>query len=141
MTPSSSPPSSDPTATGEPGTAPPPGRQQRTLDRGAVADYAEATADTNPIHLDARAARAAGLPAAVAHGMLSVAVALEAARRHPGEALSLRDVRFLRPAPVGAEITVALQPDEDGWQFRIEASGERIVEGAIVRPEGPSDQC
>lgn len=141
MTPSPSPPASDPTATGEPESPAPPGRQQRTLDRCAVADYATATSDTNPIHLDDSAARAAGLPTAVAHGMLSVAVALEAARRHPGEALSLRDVRFVRPAPVGTEITVAFDPDEDGWQFRIEASGEPVANGAIVRSEDPDGQC
>lgn len=35
--------------------------------------YAEASSDTNPIHLDETAAQKAGLPGVIAHGMLTMA--------------------------------------------------------------------
>lgn len=114
---------------------------RQSLDRAAVAAYATATADDNPIHLDDDTARAAGLDGAVAHGMLSVAIALEAARTSPGEALSLRAVRFLRPARVGAEILVDLHPDGNTWQFRVEASGQLLAEGTFLRLGHEGERC
>ena len=40
-----------------------------TLTRADVARYAAASGDHNPVHRDDAAARAAGLPGVVAHGM------------------------------------------------------------------------
>ncbi len=36
-------------------------------------DYAEASLDSNPIHLDAAFAKSAGFPSVIAHGMISMA--------------------------------------------------------------------
>ncbi len=41
--------------------------------RNQLRKYAEASGDTNPIHLSDGAAEAAGLPGVIAHGMLTVA--------------------------------------------------------------------
>ena len=41
--------------------------------REQIAAYADASGDRNPIHLDESAARAAGLPGVIAHGMLGMA--------------------------------------------------------------------
>ena len=41
--------------------------------REQIASYADASGDRNPIHLDEAAARAAGLPGIIAHGMLGMA--------------------------------------------------------------------
>lgn len=41
--------------------------------RDQIRAYAEASGDGNPIHLDDEAARAAGLPGVIAHGMLGMA--------------------------------------------------------------------
>jgi len=41
--------------------------------REQIRAYAEASGDHNPIHLDDDAARAAGLPGVIAHGMLGMA--------------------------------------------------------------------
>ena len=41
--------------------------------RDQIRAYAEASGDHNPIHLDDNAARAAGLPGVIAHGMLGMA--------------------------------------------------------------------
>ena len=43
------------------------------IDRVQLALFAGASGDHNPIHLDDAAARAAGLPGVIAHGMLSMA--------------------------------------------------------------------
>lgn len=43
-----------------------------------IQDYAELSGDHNPIHIDPEFARASGLPAPIAHGMLSLALACSA---------------------------------------------------------------
>lgn len=43
------------------------------LSRGTLALFADASADRNPVHIDIDAARAAGLPDVVGHGMLTMA--------------------------------------------------------------------
>src|SRR5207253_3519181 len=40
-----------------------------------IRQYADASGDRNPIHLDEAFARSAGLPGAIAHGMLTMAFA------------------------------------------------------------------
>lgn len=44
------------------------------IDRQMLARYAEASGDTNPLHLDAEFARKAGFPDVIVHGMLSMAL-------------------------------------------------------------------
>ncbi|MFJ9871280.1 MaoC/PaaZ C-terminal domain-containing protein [Streptomyces sp. NPDC101165] len=60
-------------ATAGPGTELPDLLPQQ-IDRATLAAFAEAYGDPNPIHLDPRAARAAGLDDVIAHGMLSLAL-------------------------------------------------------------------
>jgi acyl dehydratase len=43
------------------------------IDRAQLARFASASGDHNPIHLDDDAARSAGLPSVIAHGMLNMA--------------------------------------------------------------------
>ena len=50
-----------------------PGLDKEAIGRVQLALYAGASGDHNPIHLDDDAARAGGLPGAIAHGMLSLA--------------------------------------------------------------------
>ena len=80
-----------------PGEALPPLR--RSVSRADLGRYAAATGDHNPIHTDHTAARAAGLPGVVAHGLLLAAWFFQAAARFrpgPGPLQSAR-VRFRRP--------------------------------------------
>ncbi len=52
------------------------GLEERTpppINRDQLRKYAEASGDTNPIHLSDVAAETAGLPGVIAHGMLTVA--------------------------------------------------------------------
>lgn len=47
-----------------------------SISRADVARYAEASGDRNPIHLDPVAAAGAGLPGVIAHGMLTMGIAM-----------------------------------------------------------------
>lgn len=72
-----------------------------------VAAYAEASGDHNPIHLDERAARAAGLPGTIVHGMLIMG-RLEGAIRNwlPQARLAGLQCRFVKPLAVGDGISI-----------------------------------
>jgi acyl dehydratase len=82
-----------------------------------VAAFAEATGDDNPLHTDPVAARAAGLAAVPAHGMLSMAylARLLTDGAQPEELMSF-SVRFTAPTPVGSAptFTSAARPGQDG---------------------------
>ena len=79
------------------GEAVPPLR--RSVSRAELRRYAAATGDANPIHQDHDAARAAGLPGVVAHGLLLAAWFFQAAARFRSGPDPLRSarVRFRRP--------------------------------------------
>jgi len=79
---------------------------RRSASRFDLERYAAAGGDRNPIHWDHDAARAAGLPGVVAHGLLVAAWLFQAAARHRAGPDPLRRarVRFrrpLRPAAAG----------------------------------------
>ena len=89
-----------------PGPLPASGRRipplRRSASRGDLVRYAAATGDANPIHRDHAAARAAGLPGVVAHGLLLAAWFFQAAARfragpHPLQSARVRFRRPLRP--------------------------------------------
>lgn len=50
-----------------------PEERRDDLSRQQLRDYAEASGDRNPIHLDEAVARSVGLPGVIVHGMLSMA--------------------------------------------------------------------
>jgi acyl dehydratase len=61
--------------------------------REQIAAYAEASGDHNPIHLDDDAARAAGLPGVIAHGMLGMAQLANFVVAYAGDHRRLRRLR------------------------------------------------
>lgn len=81
------------------------------------ARYAAASGDDNPIHVDDAAARAAGLPGIVVHGMAILALAIAAAQPVCcGEGSPRRTVvgigaQLGRPVLPGDELTVGMWPD------------------------------
>ena len=79
-----------------------------TIDADAVAAYARASGDDNPIHQDETAARKAGLEGPIAHGMLMMG-RLEAPVRAwlPDWSLARLQIRFMRPLPVGGALSIA----------------------------------
>ena len=93
----------------------------RTLTADDVRAFAGVSGDDNPIHLDDAAARAAGFPdGAIAHGALLMAVISKVlGRDYPGAgavAVSLT-CKFLRPVPVGSEVTFEVQVAEKIERF------------------------
>lgn len=76
-----------------------------TLTRADLVAYAEASGDSNPIHVDDAAARAVGLPGVVAHGMLTLGRAMTVVAEFAGgpERLVEFGARFIKPVPVPAE--------------------------------------
>jgi acyl dehydratase len=86
-----------------------------TPDPGLPRRYAEASGDHNPIHLDLEAARAAGLPAPVLHGLYTMAqVARCAERAADGYELRKLTVDFRAPGFPGKEIEVTGAVEEIG---------------------------
>ncbi len=71
------------------------------VDRERLIQYSGASMDRNRIHWDERYARAAGLPDVIAHGMLTMALAVETVNQWAG-ADRIRDygVRFTAPVVV-----------------------------------------
>lgn len=64
--------------------------------------FAEASLDTNPIHLDASAAQAQGFPEPVVHGMLVMALMGEACFRWiPDASIDRFTIKFVASTPVG----------------------------------------
>lgn len=88
-----------------------------TFTREQIAEYAEASGDHNPIHLDGAFARSVGLPDVIAHGMLQMGVlanlAVQAAGGDPARIrrLSVRFAGMVRP---GEPIQFGGQEREDG---------------------------
>jgi acyl dehydratase len=85
-----------------------------TVHRRDLVRYAGASGDVNPIHWSDSAARAAGLPDVIAHGMFTMATAVRVVTAwcdDPGAVLQY-GVRFTRPVPV---------PDGEGAQVHVSA--------------------
>jgi 3-hydroxybutyryl-CoA dehydratase len=78
------------------------------IGRADLLRYAQASGDMNPLHLDPEAARRAGFPDVIAHGMYSAGlVAAELVRRHGDGALLHYAVRFRSPVHLGDTLTLA----------------------------------
>ena len=77
------------------------------ITRVQIARYAGAVGDFNPVHLDDEFARAAGLPSVIAHGPLSLTLALDAIVAQ-GAANGIRafDARLRAPVFPGDRLTV-----------------------------------
>jgi acyl dehydratase len=87
------------------------------ISRSALALFAGASADHNPIHIDIDFARAAGFDDVFAHGMLSMAyLARMLTRWVPQERIRSYGVRFAAVTPLGAKPTCSgsITAIEDG---------------------------
>jgi acyl dehydratase len=82
------------------------------LTRDTLVRYAGASGDFNPIHYRDDFARSVGLDGVLAHGMLTMGIAVQPVVEWLGPAGTILDyqVRFTRPVPVdpdeGAKVTV-----------------------------------
>lgn len=107
----------------------------RSVTREAIAAYADAVGDHNPIHVDETFARATPFGGVIAHGMLALAYVSEAMERAFSErwAQSGRlKVRFKLPARPGDVLTVRAEPrgstQDDSrlrWEYAVTCTNER----------------
>ena len=97
-----------------------------TLTRDSLVRYAGASGDFNPIHYRDDVAQSVGLPGVLAHGMLTMGLAVQPVVDWLGNSGLVADyqVRFTRPVPVdaaeGAVLTVVAKVGV------VDASGARI---------------
>jgi len=102
-----------------------------TFTREQIAAYAEASGDTNPIHLDDEFARSVGLPGVIAHGMLQMGLLARVAGE-PGRLrrLSCRFAGMVRPGDV-----VRFHAEEHGGLVRLSAvnqDGQPVLTKAVA---------
>lgn len=100
------------------------------IGREQIARYADAVGDHNPVHLDDGFARAAGLPSVIAHGPLTVALAIDAVVEQVGPA-ALRSAKARLSAPVFPSDELVVVPTDGGVEVR-KADGTTV---ATVRLE------
>ena len=114
------------------------------LNRGSLVRYAGASGDFNAIHYRDDVARGVGLPGVLAHGMLTMGLAIQPVIDwigDPGRVLDYQ-VRFTRPVPVdaadGALVTVtakvgALDGDVARIDLTVTFEGATVLGKAQVR--------
>ena len=99
------------------------------LTRDSLVRYAGASGDFNPIHYRDDVAHSVGLPGVLAHGMLTMGLAIQPVVDWAGDPARVLDyqVRFTRPVPVdpdlGAVVTVVAKVgvlDADAGVARID---------------------
>jgi acyl dehydratase len=106
------------------------------IDADQTVRYAEASGDHNPIHLDPRAARRAGLRTPIVHGMCTMAMATAGAVDGPAggdpSAIQRVAVSFAHPVRPGQELKTRFWPqpgDGGGQAFAFATLNE---DGAVV---------
>ncbi|WP_277961539.1 MaoC/PaaZ C-terminal domain-containing protein [Pseudomonas sp. RIT-To-2] len=86
--------------------------------------YAKVSGDYNPIHLSAVSARLFGFPAAIAHGMFSLARALAALREQLPAANIEVQVQFRKPVRLPSEVVLWASAGGSSGQFELKGKGE-----------------
>jgi hypothetical protein len=101
---------------------------RRSASRADLVRYAAATRDWNPIHWDHVAARRAGLPGVVVHGLLQVAWAVSAATRLGGRPA---EGRFRFRSPLRPAVPALLRGAAEDAMLRADLiAGDNVVMSA-----------
>jgi meromycolic acid (3R)-3-hydroxyacyl-[acyl-carrier protein] dehydratase HadB len=128
-----------------PGQALPPLTKRVTVEQ--IRQYAEASGDRNPIHLDESFARSAGLPGVIAHGMLTMAFANQTVTDWLGDRSLLKSLqgRFAGMVLPGDDVTcsgsVASRDDESrSLVINLVVTnqrGEKVLNKGVAEAEFP----
>jgi len=112
-----------------------------------IRQYADASGDPNPIHLDETFARSAGLPSVIAHGMLTMAFANQMVTDWLGDRSLLKRLqgRFAGMVLPGDEVTCSgsvASKDSDARRVVINLvvtnqRGERVFNKGVAEAEFP----
>ena len=110
-----------------------------------IRQYAEASGDRNPIHLDESFARSAGLPGVIAHGMLTMAFANQMVTDWLGDRSRLKRLqgRFAGMVLPGDEVTctgTVVSKDEQARRVVINLvvtnqRGEKVLNKGVAEAE------
>jgi acyl dehydratase len=110
----------------------------RSASRSDLVRYAGATRDWNPIHWDHEAARRAGFPGIVVHGLVMAAWLIQAGSRYQEGPWPLQEmrVRFRRPLHPGMQAAVAgtvksIDEDSAMLDLAIVAEGAALVTASV----------
>jgi acyl dehydratase len=117
--------------------------QTYLLTRDSLVKYAGASGDFNPIHYRDDIAQSVGLPGVLAHGMLTMGIAIQPVAQWIGDPAKIVDyqVRFTRPVPVdaadGATVVVtatvgAVDADTARIDLTVVAGGATVLGKARV---------
>ena len=102
-----------------------------TFTREQIAEYAQASGDHNPIHLDDDFARSVGLPGVIAHGMLQMGIAATVAAEAAGGSGRLRRLvcRFAGMVVPGDAVTFTAEPDHPNHLVihAVKENGEAVL--------------
>ena len=119
------------------------------LTRAALVRYAGASGDFNPIHYNDAVAERVGLPGVLAHGMLTMGLAVETIVSWLGDSGRILDygVRFTRPVVVdtdaGADVSVvakvgAIEDEAVRIDLTVSHDGTTVLGKAQVRVRAAS---
>jgi len=107
-----------------------------TITREQIAEYAEASGDYNPIHLDDDFARTVGLPGIIAHGLLQMGLMATVAADAAGGPHRLRRLycRFAGMVVPGDTVTFTAEPAGPGrLELRaVNQRGEPVLTKSIA---------
>ncbi len=131
-----------------PGQSLPPLNKRVTVEQ--IRQYAAASGDRNPIHLDDTFARAAGLPGIIAHGMLTMAFANQLVTDWLGDRSYLKRLqgRFAGMVLPGDELTcsgIVASRDEQHRRVVVHITvtnqrGEKVFTKGIAEAEFPAQR-
>lgn len=119
-------------------------RLSREFDVDLPRQYAEAADDHNPLHLDDDAARAAGHPGRIVHGMCTLATGITALvnklRERPEDRLHYLRARFSRPVPPGGVVDYTARATGAAGTYLATAglAGRPVLKGCWFRIAGRS---
>jgi acyl dehydratase len=112
----------------------------KTISDGDVREFAAASGDTNPLHLDDEFAEKTRFQGRIAHGTLVGGLISAALARVPGLVIYLsQDLEFHNPVRIGEHLTASCEIIEDlgNNQYRLSTpvhneDGETVIEGEAV---------
>jgi acyl dehydratase len=112
-------------------------RFRKLLDDEDVRAFAEASGDTNRLHLDDEFARGTRFGERIVHGTLAGGLISAALARLPGLTIYIaQDLRYLGPVHLGERVTAVCEVVEDlgGAKYRLRTAvydddGERVIDG------------
>ncbi|MGH7153784.1 MAG: MaoC family dehydratase, partial [Acetobacteraceae bacterium] len=111
----------------------------KTITEADILLFAAVSTDTNPVHIDAEAAKASIFGERVAHGMLSaglISAVLGTRLPGPGTIYLGQSLRFRAPVKIGATVTATVEitaldaaKNRATLKTTCTVGGERVIEG------------